>query len=446
MNVNRKFGRSVKRFAKWAYDEWSYPTQTRKKGTYSPSSMLILVGLIHPVVVPSPILFTIPEIPQTSQVSPFFSNIPETPTPVEVLPPTLNPASSIDDLLRHYGVQAAPVRTGIPPPPARAIFPSEYRINNRNRVHIRHRPRPSLSFSHSSARTPSRGHTRFNSSVSVASGPSTRSDASSDVLGLTPLYEETGEIPSPLLRRPRGWYTPLDSRPDTVGSNVPHLRRREGVVEVVSCSTQTNPPPSPASIVPNLQWTNSVRPITTTPGMRESEVGEVDHLVRRSSRRRGKRSHGRGTNSTNAVRNEDAGSQGAQPRRRRRCDKTTQSMHQSTEATVSNEQSIGQDAYIPLNHITRVSQNSSGVAPSENSSTQREQCHNFQNSENSTYSEPPTSFRMDPPSFTRRSISAATSHQRPPSSAIDPHHLQREAAKSRYRKSRSNMLPAEQNK
>jgi hypothetical protein len=35
VNVNRKFGRSVKRFAKWAYDEWSYPTQTRKKCTYS---------------------------------------------------------------------------------------------------------------------------------------------------------------------------------------------------------------------------------------------------------------------------------------------------------------------------------------------------------------------------------------------------------------------------
>jgi hypothetical protein len=410
------------------------------------SSMLILVGLIHPVVVPSPVLFTIPEAAQISQVSPFSLNIPETPTPVDVLPPTLNPASSIDDLLRHYGVQPAPVRTRIPPPPALAIFPSEYRINNRNRVHIRHRPRPSLSFSHSSARTFSRGHTRFNSSVSVASGPSTRSDASSDVLGLTPLYEETGEIPSPLLRRPRGWYTPLDSRPHTAGSNVPQLRRRERVVEVVSCSTQTNTPPSPASVVPNLQSINSVHPIATTTGMRESEVGEVDLLVRRSSRRRGKRSHGRGTNSTNAVKNEDAGVQGAQRRRRRRCDKTTQSIDQSTETIVSNEQSIRRDAYTPLNHISRVSQNSSGVAPSESGSTQREQCHNFQNSETATDSEPPTSFSMDASSFTRRGGSAATSHQRSHSSAIDPYHLQREAAKSRYRKSRSNLLPAEPNK
>jgi hypothetical protein len=265
-------------------------------------------------------------------------------------------------------------------------------------------------------------------------------------LGLTPLYEETGEIPSPLLRRPRGWYTPVDGRPGTVGSDVPQLRRREGVVEVVSCSTQTNPLPSAASIVPNLQWTNSVRPITTTTGMRESDVGEVDHLVRRSSRRRGKRSHGRGTNSTNAVRNEDAGILGAQPRRRRRCEKTTQSIDQRTEATVSNEQSIGKDAYRSLNHVSRVSQNSSSVAPSENGSTQREQCLPFQNPETSTDSEPPTSFSIDPPSFARRRISAATSHQRPHSSGIDPYHLQREAAKSRYRKSRYNMLPTEPNK
>jgi hypothetical protein len=174
VNVNRKFGRSVKRLVRWAYDEWSYPTRTRKKSTYSPScSILILVVSIHPAVVPSPILFTIPEILQTRHVSPLSVNLPETPTPVDVLPPTLNPAASIDDILRHYGVQPTPVRTRIPPPPARAIFPSEYRTTNLNRVHIRHRPRTSHLFSRSSARSISRGHTRFDSSISVASHHST---------------------------------------------------------------------------------------------------------------------------------------------------------------------------------------------------------------------------------------------------------------------------------
>jgi hypothetical protein len=243
-------------------------------------------------MVPSPISFMVPDVPQTTQVSPFSLNIPEIPTLVDVLPPTLNPAASIDDLLRHYGVQPSPVRTRIPPPPARAIFPYEYRTNHLNRVHICHRPHPSCPFSRSSTRSISHDHMRFNSSVSVASHHSTRSDTYSDVLGLTPLYEETGEVPSPLLRRPWGWYTPLGNRPDTAGSNVPRLRRQEGVAEVVSCSTQTNPPPSPTSMVPNLQRTNSVCPMTTTTGMGESEVGEVDHLVHRGSRRRRKRSHG----------------------------------------------------------------------------------------------------------------------------------------------------------
>jgi hypothetical protein len=50
-------------------------------------------------------------------------------------------------------------------------------------------------------------------------------------------------MPSPLLRRPR------IQRPETAGSNVPQLRRREGIAEVVSASTQTSPPTTSAGAV-----------------------------------------------------------------------------------------------------------------------------------------------------------------------------------------------------
>ena len=43
VNVNRKFGRSVKRFAKWAYDEWAQPTRSPRKSTppFTPGLMQV---------------------------------------------------------------------------------------------------------------------------------------------------------------------------------------------------------------------------------------------------------------------------------------------------------------------------------------------------------------------------------------------------------------------
>jgi hypothetical protein len=157
-----------------------------------------------------------------------------------------------------------------------------------------------------------------------------------------------------------------------------------------------------------------------------------------------------GMNSKNAVRAGDAGVQSAQPRRRRRHDKGTQSIDQSSETNISNEQSVGQAVDIRFSHISHgdVSQllsAPSSTAPSENGSRSREQYHGFQNPEFSTHSQPPTSWSADPPTFTTSRLRAANAHRRVHSRAIDPFHLQREAAKGWYRKSKSDMVPPEQN-
>src|ERR1700738_5267355 len=125
------------------------------------------------------------------------------PTPGTILTSHLspiNPASSIEELLRAYGAHETPRSPRFPPPPARARFPPKK--PPLGRIHIRHRPGSSRQFSRPVSRRPpssngSRPRTRSESRPSTASQsrPTTRSDASSDVLGLTPLYELTGEMP-----------------------------------------------------------------------------------------------------------------------------------------------------------------------------------------------------------------------------------------------------------
>ena len=174
------------------------------------------------------------------------------------LPTTITPANSIEEILDAYGVQRpSPLSTHnfqIPPPPARAIFPPESKYFSR--IHTRTRPGSTRPYSRSSNRPfnssrPSSSHSRYLRVPSVTSRPSTgysgpsrpstaRSDTSSDILGLTPLYEETGEMPSPLLRRRRNGVVE-GKRPETAVSNVPKVRKRVEVAVVVTRGTQTSP-------------------------------------------------------------------------------------------------------------------------------------------------------------------------------------------------------------
>lgn len=390
----------------------------------------------------SPILFTIPEISMTPQVSPVSRSIPTTPVPVDVIPPTLNPAASIEELLRHYGVQPGPIRIRIPPPPARAIFPPEkVKPQNFNRVHVRHRPGSSRQFSRSSTRTLPRGHAHLNSTNSLGSQQSTRSDTSSDVLGLTPLYEETGEIPSPFLRRPRGWYTPLSNRPDTAGSNVPRLRRREGIAEVVSCSTQTSPPPSPVGFMPDLQGRGSLDLNRTHTDIRESEIGEIESgVVRKRSRRRRKRSRGYGKefNSTNDVVFVKDEPQGVKSQRRRTRDKGTQSVDKSASTPLSQEHP---QSHPHFRHNSSLSQDLSPPAVVSSSGNVLEISELQYQTHDSRRKGSQTSQTSS--DYTGPLMGAAPPHaaSRKYLREIDPHHLQRAAAKGQYRKSRSNSVP-----
>ena len=116
--------------------------------------------------------------------------------------PFLTPATSIHDILNSYISLHPPQKRTLPPPPARAIL-----LYQPTRIHTHSRPRSRSSRSSfdrppsSSSYAPS--FLRPSSRRSVRSRMTILSDVSSDVLGLTPIYEETGEMPSPLLRRPR---------------------------------------------------------------------------------------------------------------------------------------------------------------------------------------------------------------------------------------------------
>ena len=279
----RLVGRSVRNFTRRAYREWSssaaaaqndyvYTRDSRlrrrdrgKRVSKSQISRPVMgtrsVSLQTPVSIVTDIPFT-PAPTGTTTVHP--ATHPEqapqqTPRiglrrdrePIDTPPPGINPASSIDELLRAYLVRLGPFREYIPPPCARAIFPPNYNVRlSSNRVYTRPRPGSARPFSRASNRpfarvSHARGISRGRSMSSCAE--TMGSDSSSDVLGLTPLYERTGEMPSPFLRRPRA--RKGDSRPGTAESTVPRLRTREKVVQVVSVGIQTSPPPlSPAPV------------------------------------------------------------------------------------------------------------------------------------------------------------------------------------------------------
>ena len=264
----------------------------------------LIDGARGPITVSPPIIAA--EYTPIAQHSPFFH---PTESPIHSVPPHINPASSIEELLRAYGVQPNPIKNTIPPPPAHAIFPPEY--NTISRIHVRSRPGSSRPFSRSSNRP---FNPRHASSV-VSSRPSTRSDASSDVLGLVPLYEETGEIPSPWIRRPR--MRSREERPSTVGSIVPKLRSRNGLVEVVSCGTQTGPLPTVTSFPPNASIQNESSKLDINDSQNNPSVMEKSS----SRRRRRKRNHrlpGNTSTSTSSHTNVNQDSLTPKPKGRRK--------------------------------------------------------------------------------------------------------------------------------
>ena len=222
----------------------------------------------------------VPEQPGSPQLSPFFTYSSEPRTPINTPPPNVNPASSIEELLRAYGVAPGPrpFQHRMPPPPARAIFPPGY--TTLNRVHVRSRPGSSRPFSRAGPSSrPATQHIRVPSVLSSnPSRPSTRSDAASDVLGRPSLYLEVRRA-SPL--RSRG----ENERPETAGSIVPRLRSRKPMAEVISCSTQTSPPPTATTFGKDAKSSGSAVPKQAT-GSENVEVAPS------RTRRRKKRSRG----------------------------------------------------------------------------------------------------------------------------------------------------------
>jgi hypothetical protein len=182
-----------------------------------------------------------PVSPQTPWPSPVLS-YPQrgAESGVDILPPSIHPAASIEDLLRAYGVKPGPVMQTIPPPPAFAIFPPGYRTYGR--VHTRSRPGSSRPFSRASSRAfPTQSAVpRYNSSLRVTSiAQSRRSDISSNILGFAAGRNTMGDFA-------RGSASMLLGqshlqRPETAVSSVPKLKNLEPMVEVVSCGTQTSP-------------------------------------------------------------------------------------------------------------------------------------------------------------------------------------------------------------
>lgn len=166
----------------------------------------------------------------------------------------------------------------MPPPPARPIFPPEYPVFNR--VHVRSRPGSARPFTRSGpSPLPETQHMRVPSVLSSnPSRPSTRSDAVSDVLGPNSMYLEVRRA-SPM--RPRA----ENGRPTTMESTVPRLRSRRPTVEVVSCGTQTTPPPTTTTFGREAKLAASVERVPSI----DTEASEA---VASRSRRRRKRSRG----------------------------------------------------------------------------------------------------------------------------------------------------------
>jgi hypothetical protein len=145
-----------------------------------------------------------PQISNTSRRSTAADNTHGGPQPLPSCHvfPFLTPANSIHDILTAKLSIHTPSIRKLPPAPARARFIYDPAI----RVYTHPRPRSSyFRFSAMYGRPNSShdlGAMGWRDSARM-SRFSIISDASSDVLGLTPIYEATGEMPSPLLRRPR---------------------------------------------------------------------------------------------------------------------------------------------------------------------------------------------------------------------------------------------------
>ena len=295
VKVGISLKRSVTKFTKKA------PKSIPNNCTSSFERKLRIDGAQGSIIVSPPI---IAEYTPIAQHSPFFTE-----SQIHSVPPNINPASSIEELLRAYGVQPGPIKHTIPPPPAHAIFPPEYKTISR--IHVRSRPGSARPFSRSSNRPFNPRHTP---SV-VSSRPSTRSDASSDVLGLVPLYEETGEIPSPWLRRPR--MRGREERPSTAGSMAPKLRSRNGLVEVVSCATQTSPLPTVTSFPPNASIQNNSSELEISHSQNDPPVVEKCHS-RPRRRKRNRSLPGDRSTSTSSHTNINQDIVTPKPRRRRK--------------------------------------------------------------------------------------------------------------------------------
>ena len=177
-------------------------------------------------------------IPDLSEMGPFFA-APR--SPVQLVPPQLNPTASIDELFRAYSVQRGQESSYIPPPSASAIFPPGYKCST-SRVHVRSRPR--------SARPVSRGLSKSSpaasrplsrsSSNEAAQSLNTHSYTCNGVLGPSPLHEET-ESPALCLSTPTSCCRPSSISDPTM----PEVRTRSAIVQVVSQGTQTDPSPPP---------------------------------------------------------------------------------------------------------------------------------------------------------------------------------------------------------
>ena len=170
-----KLGKSVGKLTKRAYDEWSYVESPSKRPNYTAINAAQITT------------------EKTSMACNAF--------------PFLTPAYSIHEILHTYLSQhpIPATKRAIPPAPARAVY-----VHQPTRVYTRHRPGSSHIRSSSQITASSRPYIPSflrppsrNVSVRCVSGVTWDSDGSSDVLGLTPIYEATGEMPSPLQRRPR---------------------------------------------------------------------------------------------------------------------------------------------------------------------------------------------------------------------------------------------------
>lgn len=170
-----KLGKSMGKLTKRAYAEWSYIESPLKRHNYT--------------AVNAPKTTT----EKTSIACNAF--------------PFLTPAYSIHEILYTYLSQhpIPATKRVIPPAPARAVY-----VHQSTRVYTRHRPGSSHIRSSSQITASSRPYIPSflrppsrNVSVRCVSGVTWDSDGSSDVLGLTPIYEATGEMPSSLQRRPR---------------------------------------------------------------------------------------------------------------------------------------------------------------------------------------------------------------------------------------------------